>query len=88
MHAAAGVAHQLDDGGDGDGFGGDRDAGQAEAAGNLALVGDAVARQPVILRLQPDGKAEGGGVFHGTEQGFGIDDRSGWPARRRRSRPS
>ena len=40
MHAAAGVADQLDDGGDGDGFGGDRDAGQAEAAGDFAFVGD------------------------------------------------
>jgi len=75
MHAATGVAHQLDDGADGDGFGGDRDAGQAETAGDFPFVRDAVARQPVVLRLQPDGKTEGGGVLHGAQQRLGIDHR-------------
>src|SRR5574343_588536 len=75
MYPATSNSHQLDDSADGDGFGRDRDAGQAKAAGYFTLVRNAIARQPVILRLQPDGKAEGSGVFHGAQQRFGIDHR-------------
>ena len=45
------------------------------AAGHLAGVGDAVPGQPVVLGLHPDGEAEGGGVFEGAQQRFGIDHR-------------
>jgi len=44
MDAATGVTHELDDGGDGDGFGRHRNASQTEAAGNFTFVRDAVAR--------------------------------------------
>jgi hypothetical protein len=43
MHAAASITDQLDYGGNGDGFGGDRDTSQAKTAGNFAFMRDAIA---------------------------------------------
>ncbi len=45
VDAGAGFARQLQDGGQRDGFGQCRNAGQAEARGHFAIVRDAVARQ-------------------------------------------
>jgi len=56
-------------------FGGDRDAGQAETAGDFAVVGEAAARQEGGDGLQPDAEAESGGVLHGAHQHRGVDHR-------------
>lgn len=52
--ADAGFLRQMERGGDGDRFGADRNSGKSQARSDLAVVGDAVARQIVILRPEAD----------------------------------
>jgi hypothetical protein len=47
--------------------------GETKPGGNLAIVGDTAPGKVRILRLQPDRKAEGGGVLHGAQQHLGVD---------------
>jgi hypothetical protein len=50
-----------------------RDSGQAELGGDRAIVGDAALGEVRVLRLQPDGEAEGGGILHGAQHHLGIE---------------
>ncbi len=72
MESGAGVARQVQSGRDGDRFGADRNPGQAEARGNLSIVGDTAVRERVILRLEADGVAESRGVLQGAAQHPGV----------------
>jgi len=57
------------------GFGGDRDARQAQPRRYLAVVGVAHLRQEGRQRLQPDAEAEGGGVLQRAHQHGVVDQR-------------
>ena len=75
MQANTGVARQLQEGGDGDCFGADRNPGQSEAGGGFSVMRDAAARQIMILRLQMKRQIEAGGIQHGAQQGLRIGQR-------------
>ncbi len=74
MDPGPGLAGQLQHGRQGDRLRRHRDAGQTEPGRHFAVVGDALAGEEGILRLQPDRKIEGRRVHHGAQQHLGIDD--------------
>ncbi len=75
MEAHARVPGELQQGGSGDGLGADGDPGQAQAGGHLAIVRHAAAGEIGVLRLQPDGKAEGCRVLQRPHQHLGVHHR-------------
>ena len=75
VHAAAGVAHQVEDRVQRDGFGSDRDAGKPQSRRHRSAVRDAVARQVRILRAQPDREAVGVRIQHRAQQHLRVEDR-------------
>ena len=76
MQAHARGAGKLQRGGDGYGFGADRNAGEAEAGGNISVMSYAVAGQIMVLRLQVQRNAECRRVLHGPQQHLCIDQRA------------
>ena len=76
VHARTGGAHELEHCRERDGLGEGRDAGKAEPRGELALVRDAVLREPRVLRPQPHGEAESGGVLQRAPEDLRIGKRS------------
>ncbi len=66
-------AQQLEQGVQRDGLGHHRHAGQAHARGQRAAGGHALA-EPEVLRAQPHGETEGGGVLQGALQHLVVDD--------------
>ncbi|MNZ81531.1 hypothetical protein D3C78_1002020 [compost metagenome] len=61
--AHAALLHQQQVAGQGHGFGGFRNAGQAQEAGGRAFVGQAAFGQGCVLGVEDHGQVEGGGVF-------------------------
>jgi hypothetical protein len=84
MHARAGIAGQLQDGGQGDGFGGHWDAVAGPGGCDFAVVGHAVARQEGVLRLQPDGVSRRWPHTAWRAAIPGCRRWRDWPGRRRR----
>ena len=75
VQPGAGAAYQFQRGGDGRRFCGRRNTRQAEAGGHFSIVGDTVAGEVLVLRLQVQRIAEGGSVLHCAQQHLGVDDR-------------
>ena len=75
VHARAAGAHEFKNRVQRDGFGHHGHAGQAQARGQRAAVGDAATADVRVLRAQPDGVAEGVRVLHGAQQHGGVLDR-------------
>ena len=74
VHARAAGAHEFKNRVQRDGFGHHGHAGQAQARGQRAAVGDAATADVRVLRAQPDRVAEGVCVLHGAQQHGGIFD--------------
>ena len=73
MHARAGMAHQLENGVQRNGFCNDGHAGQTQTRGNGAAVGNAAA-QAWVLRAQSHAVAKGFGVLHRAQHHHGVHD--------------
>ncbi|MNZ41518.1 hypothetical protein D3C78_590700 [compost metagenome] len=74
VRAHAGLFDQQQVARQGHGFGGFRDARQAEEAGHGAFVGQAALGQVAVLGVEHHGQVEGGGVFQGAGQGTVVGD--------------
>src|SRR3954470_2202208 len=75
MHARSGGAHQLKDRSERHRLGERRNAWQAEASRDLAVMRHAALGEPHILSPQPDRIAEGGGVLQRAPQDLRIGER-------------
>jgi hypothetical protein len=74
MHGAAGQAREADVAGHNDGFGDQRDAGQAEAGGEFAFGGRTTFRERGVFRVLHDQAAEGAGVGEHAAHELGAGD--------------